>query len=59
MTDTFKQDLEKLLKYNWEDEKQDYIDHHGAKDLYNSKLMEDCHIFTTMTRLSDWLEYNA
>ncbi len=45
-----------VLDYMYEDEKRDYLDHHGAYDPDKPEDMNQNHIFTRLVRLSNFVE---
>ncbi len=49
-------DINMVLDYMYEDEKRDYLDHHGAYDPDKPEDMNQNHIFTRLVRLSNFVE---
>lgn len=52
-----KTDIEKILAYNWKDERNDYLDNHDLPDETKPELMVQHHIFTTLVRLSNFIDW--
>lgn len=53
------EDMLEILAYNWRDERNDYVLHHGADyDLDHPEEMIQHHIFTRLVRISNYLQEN-